>query len=95
MNMAGLMYSLYVKRMCRVIKSWDILSDFQVFKGPTSEVSDSPSALRVWPSKDGTQTSPFKREITSYATATTEGGMPASWATLSPWLSLFTPGRKR
>ena len=50
----------------------------------TLAVRNSPSALRVWSSKDDIQTSFCRREIASYATATAEGGMPASWATLIP-----------
>jgi hypothetical protein len=33
--------------------------------------------------------------MTAFAVAITCGGMFASWATLIPWLSRVTPGRRR
>jgi len=97
MNRVGLMNNIFECKGIKVsgISYYRTDNYSEIGKGPTSEVRDSPSALRAWSSKDDIHASLFRRDIASYATATAEGGIPASWATLSPWLSLFTPGRRR
>jgi hypothetical protein len=76
------MHDRYVDIMLDVLLL--IPNIYRVGEESTLAVRDSPSAFRARSSKDNFRVSLCKREIASYATATAEGGMPASWATLIP-----------
>jgi len=90
------MRAVYVKS-CHYYKSCTtLISVIQSSEEVALGISDFPSAWRASSRKGGIQRSSlFRRAMSSRATATVDGGIPANCATLSPWLSLFTPGRRR